>query len=172
LFNAHPRLTLSVRRAWDGAGELVSERRTNHRINLILIDAISEEGMGCTLSKRGGRDVARQFAHLHNVRIWQLERRAKDLAEGLVTFESKDSPSKDRLKEALSASASGVEQLLAGVLDGDAGRKGFKKGIFTTLSYFVAHESHHRGSILLTLKQSGHAVPKDVAFGIWDWDRR
>jgi hypothetical protein len=25
---------------------------------------------------------------------------------------------------------------------------------------------------LLTLKQSGHAVPKDVAFGIWDWDRR
>ena len=152
--------------------ELLEAWRTNHRINLMLIDAISDEGMVCTLSKRGGRDVARQFAHLHNVRIWQLERRAKDLAEGLVIFESKDSPSKDRLREALSASSSAVEQLLMGVLDGDAKRKGFKKGVFTTLSYFVAHESHHRGSILLTLKQSGHAVPKDVAFGIWDWDRR
>lgn len=152
--------------------ELLEAWRTNHRINLMLVDAISEEGMRCTLSKRGGRDVARQFAHLHNVRIWQLERRAKDLVAGLVTFESKDSPSKDRLKEALSASSSAVEQFLSGVLAGEAKRKGFQKGVFTTLSYFVAHESHHRGSILLTLKQSGHAVPKDVAFGIWDWDRR
>ena len=42
----------------------------------------------------------------------------------------------------------------------------------TTLAYFVAHESHHRGSILLTLKQSGHAVARDVAYGIWDQDRR
>jgi uncharacterized damage-inducible protein DinB len=138
--------------------ELLEAWRTNHRINLMLIDAIGEEGMRCTLSKRGGRDVARQFAHLHNVRIWQLERRAKDLAEGLVTFESKDSPSKDRLKEAMSASSSAVEQFLTGVLGGEAKRKGFKKGVFTTLSYFVAHESHHRGSILLTLKQSGHPV--------------
>lgn len=33
-----------------------------------------------TLSKRGGRDVARQFTHLHN---GHLEKRAKDLSEEL-----------------------------------------------------------------------------------------
>ncbi len=116
--------------------------------------------------------MARQFAHLHNVRIWHLEKRAKDLVDGLETFASKDSPSRERLAEALAASALAVETFLGDVLEGKPRRRGFKKGIFTTLSYFVAHESHHRGSILLTLKQSGHAVDRDVAYGIWDWDRR
>ena len=36
-------------------------------------------------------------------------------------------------------------------------------------STFIAHESHHRGSILLTLKQSGHKVSQEVAYGIWEW---
>ena len=54
---------------------------TNNRINLFLIERISEEGLRCTLSTRGGRDVARQFCHMHNIRLWQLnQRRAKDLA--------------------------------------------------------------------------------------------
>lgn len=63
--------------------ELLEAWRTNNRINLFLIDRISDEGMRCTLSKRGGRNVARQFAHLHNVRVWHLEGRARDLATGL-----------------------------------------------------------------------------------------
>jgi len=152
--------------------QLLEAWRTSNRINLVLLEHITEEGLRCTLSTRGGRDVARQFAHLHNVRIWHLEKRAKDLARTLEAFESKDSPSRERLAEALTASALAIEIFLGDVLDEVPGRRGFKKGVFTTLSYFVAHESHHRGSILLTLKQCGHAVPKDVAYGIWDWDRR
>lgn len=152
--------------------QLLEAWRTNNRINLLLLDHITEEGLRCTLSARGGRDVARQFAHLHNVRVWHLEKRAKDLAGDLEVFASKDSPSRGRLAEALTASALAIEIFLGDVLEGLPGRRGFKKGVFATLSYFVAHESHHRGSILLTLKQSGHAVAKDVAYGIWDWDRR
>jgi len=48
--------------------------------------------------------------------------------------------------------------------------EGFKKGIFTTLSYFIAHESHHRGSILLTLKEAGYNLDKDDRDAIWSWD--
>lgn len=147
--------------------------RTNNRINLFLLDHISDEGLLCSLSTRGGRDVARQFAHMHSVRVWALEnRRAKDLAEGLVRFPSKVSPSRDELKAALTASGEAVEQFLVDVLEGTSNRRGFKKSVFAHLAYFVAHESHHRGSILLTLKQSGHAVDKATAYGIWDWERR
>jgi len=39
------------------------------------------------------------------------------------------------------------------------------------LSYFIAHESHHRGSILLTLKVSGHGLDAASKMAIWDWDR-
>ncbi len=119
--------------------ELLEAWRTNNRINLFLIDKISAAGMKCTLSKHGGRDVARQFAHLHNVRVWHLERRAKDLVEGVLARAPK--------------------------------RRGMKKGVFTTLGYFIAHESHHRGSILLTLKECGHKLPQNDQYAIWDWDR-
>lgn len=151
--------------------ELLEAWRTNERINLRLIDAISEEGMASTLSKRGGRDVARQFAHLHNVRVWQLQKRARDLAEDLEVFETKAQPSKDELRQAFARSSAAVETFLAGALAGEKGRRGFRKGIFTTLSYFVAHESHHRGNILATLKERGHKLDKKTSYAIWGWDQ-
>ena len=78
--------------------DLLEAWRTNNRINLYLIDHISAAGMKCTLSKRGGRDVARQFGHIHNNRVWHLEKRAKDLSQGLVKFETKVTPTKAELK--------------------------------------------------------------------------
>ena len=39
------------------------------------------------------------------------------------------------------------------------------------LGYFIAHESHHRGSILLTLKQCGEKIPDAVKWGLWEWGK-
>ena len=152
--------------------DILEAWRTNNRINLLLFDAISDEGMRCTLSKRGGRDVARQFAHIHDVRVDHLERRAKDLAAGLPAFRSKDHPNRTAVRDALVASGDAIEAFLGGLAAGETGRRGFKKGLATTLAYFVSHESHHRGSILLTLKTCGHGVDKTTSYAIWDWDRR
>ncbi len=151
---------------------LLQAWHTNNRINLFLIDRISTAGMRCSLSVRGGRDVARQFAHLHNVRMWHLENRAKDLATGLVKFQTKVTPTKPELRKALKASEAAVATFLGDVADGVPKRRGFKQGIFTTLGYFIAHESHHRGSILLTLKQSGHGLDNETQYAIWGmWDK-
>ena len=151
--------------------ELVEAWKTNNRISLFLLGRVGASGLKCTLSKRGGRDVALQFAHIHNVRVWHLEKRAKDLAKGLAPFESKVSPKKTELKKALTASGRRIETFLGDVLAGKPKRRGFKKGVFTTLSYLVAHESHHRGSILLTLKECGHGLDNDSAYRIWGWDQ-
>jgi len=152
--------------------ELLEAWRTNDRINLYLIERIDDEGMACTLSKRGGRDVCRQFAHLHNVRLDHLARWDKGLAEGLPKFESKERPDRETLTAALKASGVRLEQFFAAVAREESRTRGFKKGLITTLAYFVAHESHHRGSILLTLKECGHKVDQETAYAIWDWDRR
>lgn len=151
--------------------QLLEAWRTNNRINLFLIDKISAEGMGCTLSKHGGRNVAGQFAHVHNVRVWHLQNRAKDLSEDLEIFPAKVSPGKRELKKALSDSAVAVESFLAAVFAGEPKRRGFKKGVFANLGYFIAHESHHRGNILLTLKQSGHSLAQKDRYAIWNWDK-
>ncbi len=151
--------------------DLLEAWRTNNRINLYLIDHISDAGMKCTLSRRGGRDVALQFGHIHNNRVWHLGKRARDLAEGLATFPPKISPEKVDLTDALTASGEAIESFLEGILSGVPNRRGFRKGIHTTLAYFVAHESHHRGSILLTLKECGHNLDKEARYGIWGWDQ-
>ena len=158
--------------------QLLEAWRTNNRINLLLLEEIDDEGLRCTLSRRGGRDVARQFAHLHDVRLHHLGERAPDLADGLERFQQKGrppvSPGRPELVSALTASGAAVEAFLRDLVEGGSEgprRRGFRKGVFTTLAYFVAHESHHRGSILLTLKQCGHGVDRKVAYRIWDWDR-
>lgn len=64
-----------------------------------------------------------------------------------------------------------METFLEDCMAGEPRRRPFKKGIVTTLAYFVAHESHHRGSILLTLKQSGHTLDQKAQYAIWNWDK-
>ena len=151
--------------------QLLEAWRTNNRINLFLIDKISDEGMKCTLSTRGGRNVVRQFCHVHNNRVYALENRARDLAEELYKFETKEEPSKKRLKECLEASAERIETFFADCAASVPKRRGFKKGVIAHLGYFIAHESHHRGNILLTLKQCGHNLDQATRYTIWNWDK-
>ncbi len=40
------------------------------------------------------------------------------------------------------------------------------------LSYFVAHEGHHRGQIVLVARQLGGRLPVSITGGLWDWRRR
>ena len=145
--------------------------RTNQRINVRLIQAIAPEGLRDTLSKRGGRSVARQFAHLHTVRIWHLESRAKTLAAGARKFETEDEPGAAELIRRLEDSAGRIEEFFTRAAEGVQGVRMPKRGPVQMLAYLVAHESHHRGNILLTLKQCGHAVPQEERYAIWDWDR-
>lgn len=145
--------------------------RTNQRINVKLLAEIDDAGLAATLSTRGGRSVARQFAHLHTVRVMQLEARAKALAPGARRFATEDEPSREELAIALADSALRVEEWLRRAAAGEKGFRPFKKGLATTLAYLVAHESHHRGNILLTLKQCGHPVDSKTRYAIWDWDR-
>src|SRR6266545_3598103 len=40
------------------------------------------------------------------------------------------------------------------------------------LGYFIAHEGHHRGQIVLVARALGHRLPGEVTAGLWQWSRR
>ena len=40
------------------------------------------------------------------------------------------------------------------------------------LAYFVAHEGHHRGQIVMLARALGHRLPASVTAGLWQWTQR
>ena len=40
------------------------------------------------------------------------------------------------------------------------------------LTYFVAHEGHHRGQIVMLARQLGHRLPVEVTGGLWHFSKR
>ena len=141
----------------------------NNRMNLLLMDHITDTGMQKTLSTRGGRTVYLQLVHVHNVRINWLEVCAKDLFKKYKGIDKEAAFDRKALHKAFEDSAKGIEELFSRSWDEGGKVKGFKKGVIPMLGYFISHESHHRGNILLTLKQSGEKIPDAVKWELWEW---
>ena len=151
--------------------QLIEAWRINNRINLLLLDAIPEAGLSSTLSTRGGRTVALQFAHMHNVRIGWLEHMAKEIFKKYSKFNKNDIPDRRKLKVAFEQSGNAIEELIQLSSKNKFQVKAFKRGIIPWLGYLMTHDAHQRGNILLTLKQTGHQVPDSVKWGMWEWDK-
>jgi len=138
----------------------------------MLLSALSEDALRATLSTRGGRDVARQLAHVHEVRAGFAEITSNtNRAAKLPHFAKGESPAKKQLKTALEASAKGIETTIRESWEKGGAVTGFKRGLMPMIGYLIAHESHHRGSIMLTLKQTSVGIPEELKWGLWDWNK-
>jgi uncharacterized damage-inducible protein DinB len=143
----------------------------HHRIMLLAIDSIAEDAMKASLSTRGGRDIAKQFAHINNVRTAWVEAFAKKSDLTVIIFGKNESPAKKELLEAFTLSGEVMSAYLKQGLANGGKVTGFKRGVVPMLGYLISHEAHHLGHAILTMKQSGFKIPEPLKWDIWDWNK-
>jgi uncharacterized damage-inducible protein DinB len=141
--------------------------RTHDEINLYLLRHIPDEGLqAVTLLKNGqpskGRNVARIFRHMHEVRRSHIGR---EFLPGVPSFDDDYVPSRAELLQAFEASGIGIEQRLRRTVEENARFK--ERSGLVLLGYLISHDAHHRGQIVLALKQSAVRMPEMIKFGIW-----
>jgi uncharacterized damage-inducible protein DinB len=152
------------------ADQLLDTWRIHNRIHLYVLEALSPEALRGKLAS-GGRDVAHQFAHVHDVRLMWLKASAPDLLDGLDKLGGLAEPDAALLAASLTASAEAIQTLISRGLE--TGRiKSFKPHPTAFVGYLISHESYHRAEIGLALTQSGHPLPQKVAYGEWEWGSR
>ena len=149
--------------------QFVEAWNRSNRANLMLLTEISEKVLAAAPRSRA-RNIAEQFAHLHNVRVMWLENAQPDPMSGIEKIDKASGADPEHLKDALKLSGKAMAEMIR--LGFEAGEiKGFSGHPPDFFAYMIAHEAHHRGQILLTLKQSGETVEQSIQYGLWDWGK-
>lgn len=152
--------------------QLIETFAINNRINLYLLSSLKDEHLKDTAGDKG-RNAGEQFAHIHNVRLMWLKASAPDLLKGLNKIEKENPITVNLLEKEIKASGAAIERLIEQSYKDNNGKvKGFKPHCAAFIGYLISHDSHHRGQIMLALKQSGHPVDKKIQFGLWEWGVR
>jgi uncharacterized damage-inducible protein DinB len=162
------------------ADSIIAAWRTNARVTSFLIEGLPDGVWDLKLPGSPERRVRSVAAHLHNSRVtWT---RTLGSEHGIVApaLVDRRRVTRRQLVAALKQSAKGIEAiLLLGLASG--GRvppsrryvwRNLPLDVGHVLAYFTSHEGHHRGQLVMALRQLGCRVPKAVTDGLWQWSTR
>lgn len=155
---------------------LLSAWRTNNRVTIDLVEQLPAELWRAAVPGIPSRTIRSIAAHLHNARCRWIHTLGRE--HGISTPERVDQhrATQKQVAAALKRSGKAMESLFA--LATDSGELPPSKGyVWRNLSldlghvvtYFIAHDAHHRGQIVMAARQTGHRLPSAVHGRLWRW---
>jgi uncharacterized damage-inducible protein DinB len=149
----------------------------NDHLNQILIEHL-DSAVWKAQPPGKVRTIAAIFTHLHNVRTkWirltaphlkvpsQLNRTLCTQQQARAGLAESAARCAEMLAEALSAARGSIQEFRR-----DGWAKPWPVGP-EMLCYMLAHEAHHRGQVCMLTRQLEHPLPKEVASGMWNWEK-
>jgi uncharacterized damage-inducible protein DinB len=147
----------------------------NERMNQMLIENVDPAAWNMKPPGKT-RTIAAIFTHMHNVRCKWIRLTAPHLK---VPQLNRSHCTPQQARAGLAESAARCSEMLGEALGVDGRVKKFLRDGWARpwpvgpemLCYMLAHEAHHRGQVLMLAQQMGLPLPKEVMYGIWNWEK-
>ena len=161
-------------------GTLLTSWRTSDRVTAYLIEQLPAPLWTAAVPGAPRRTIGMIAGHLHNTRCMWVKTLGQEHGVSLPAPVDRRRVTRRELLSAFKRSSRGIEALLelglaaGGQLPPSKGYvwRNLPLDVGHVFAYFVAHEAHHRGQIVMVARQLGHRLPNTVTGGLWQWTTR
>ncbi|MBA3342322.1 MAG: DinB family protein [Gemmatimonadaceae bacterium] len=159
---------------------LLASWRTNSRVTSYLVEHLPAPLWGASVPGGPRRTIRMIAGHVHNARCMWVKTLGQEHGLSSPLPVDRRAVTRRELLSALRRSSRGIESLLELGLAAGGHVPPSKAYVWRNLpldvphvlTYFVAHEGHHRGQIVMLARQLGHRLPANIAAGLWQWTKR
>jgi uncharacterized damage-inducible protein DinB len=159
---------------------LLGAWRTNNRVTVFLFEHLPDELWRATVPGAPRRTIRMIAGHIHNARCMWIKTLGNEYGIAVPQSVNRHKVTRKELIPALGRSSRGIISLLKlgnerdGAIPASSSYvwRNLPLDVGHVLTYFVAHEGHHRGQIVMVARQLGYRLPDEITNGLWLWSKR